>query len=116
MNEDTVPINTEPQIEKPIDPIKNTTQLVDNNKKSIEPSQQNTIITQVVDTFKNSEDIIEALQRLATEIPNSVLLNFFDKFLAIIEGVLAKIQDQMDWMELKIQMMLWLKYKKIFQN
>ena len=35
MNEDTVPINTEPQIEKPIDPIKNTTQLVDNNKKSI---------------------------------------------------------------------------------
>ena len=102
MNEDTVPINTEPQIEKPIDPIKNTTQLVDNNKKSIEPSQQNTIITQVVDTFKNSEDIIEALQRLATEIPNSVLLNFFDKFLVIIEGVLAKIQDQIGLdMELK---------------
>ena len=95
MNENTVPINTEPQIEKQIDPIENTTQLVDNNKKSIEPSQQNTVITQVIDTFKNSKNLVEALQRLATEIPISVLLNFFDKFLAIIEGLLEKIQDQL---------------------
>ena len=94
MNQDTVPINAEPQVEKPIKPIDNTTQLVD-NKKSMETSNQNTIITQVVNTFKNSEDIIEALQRLATEIPNSVLLNFFDKFLAIIENVLSKIQNQL---------------------
>ena len=34
-----------------------------------------------------------ALNRLATEIPVALLLNFFDKFLAIIEGVLAKIQS-----------------------
>ena len=95
MNQDTVPINAEPQVEKPIKPIDNTTQLVEDNKKSMETSNQNTIITQVVNTFKNSEDIIEALQRLATEIPNSVLLNFFDKFLAIIENVLSKIQDQL---------------------
>lgn len=95
MNQDTVPINAEPQVEKPIKPIDNTTQLVEDNKKSMETSNQNTIITQVVNTFKNSEDIIEALQRLATEIPNSVLLNFFDKFLAIIEGLLEKIQDQL---------------------
>ena len=95
MNEDTVPINTEPQVEKPIEPIENTTQLVNDNKKSIEPSQQNTVITHVVNTFKNSEDIGEALQRLATEIPVGLLLNFFDKFLTIIEGVLAKIQDQL---------------------
>ena len=45
MNQDTVPINAEPQVEKPIKPIDNTTQLVD-NKKSMETSNQNTIITQ----------------------------------------------------------------------
>ena len=95
MNEDTVPINTEPQVEKPIEPIENTTQLVNDNKKSIEPSQENTVITHVVNTFKNSEDAGEALYRLATEIPVGLLLNFFDKFLAIIEGVLSKIQDQL---------------------
>ena len=55
----------------------------------------NTVITHVVNTFKNSEDVGEALHRLATEIPVGLLLNFFDKFLAIIEGVLAKIQDQL---------------------
>ena len=59
-----------------------------------EPNQ-NTVITHVVNTFKNSEDVGEALHRLATEIPVGLLLNFFDKFLAIIEGVLAKIQDQL---------------------
>ena len=95
MNQDTVPINKEPKLEKPIEPIENTTQLMDDNKKSIEPSQQNTIITHVVNTFKNSEDAGEALYRLATEIPVGLLLNFFDKFLAIIEGVLSKIQDQL---------------------
>ena len=95
MNEDTVPINTEPQVEKPIEPIENTTQLVNDNKKSIEPSQENTVITHVVNTFKNSENAGEALYRLATEIPVGLLLNFFDKFLAIIEGVLSKIQDQL---------------------
>ena len=95
MNEDTVPINTEPQVEKPIEPIGNTTQLVNDNKKSIEPSQENTVITHVVNTFKNSENAGEALYRLATEIPVGLLLNFFDKFLAIIEGVLSKIQDQL---------------------
>ena len=58
-------------------------------------SNENTVITHVVNTFKNSEDVGEALHRLATEIPVSLLLNFFDKFLAIIEGVLAKIQDQL---------------------
>ena len=100
----------EPQTEKVIEnPVENTNQLVDNNKNTVvsQPSVEkepntNTIITQVVNTFKNSEDIIEALQRIATEIPNSVLLNFFDKFLAIIEGVLSKIQDQIGLdMELK---------------
>ena len=95
MNQDTVPINTEPQVEKPIEPIENTTQLMDDNKKSIEPSEQNTVITHVVNTFKNSEDAGEALYRLATEIPVGLLLNFFDKFLAIIEGILSKIQDQL---------------------
>ena len=60
------------------------------------------IVTHVVNTFKNSEDIGEALNRLATEIPVAVLLNFFDKFLAIIEGVLAKIQNTLGIdMELK---------------
>ena len=58
-------------------------------------SNENTVITHVVNTFKNSEDVGEALHRLATEIPVGLLLNFFDKFLAIIEGVLAKIQDQL---------------------
>ena len=43
-----------------------------------------TIITHIVDTFKNSEDIGEALRRLATEIPYDILLNFFVKFLSII--------------------------------
>tara|TARA_B100001173_G_C15981027_1_gene544523 strand:- start:268 stop:1425 length:1158 start_codon:yes stop_codon:yes gene_type:complete len=52
-----------------------------------------TIITHIVDTFQNSEDIGEALRRLATEIPYDILLNFFDKFLAIIEGVLEKVQN-----------------------
>ena len=51
------------------------------------------IVTHVVNTFKNSEDISEALTRLASDIPVAVLLNFLDKFLAIIEGVLAKIQN-----------------------
>ena len=59
------------------------------------PKQEDTetIVKHVVETFKNSEDIGEALNRLATEIPVALLLNFFDKFLAIIEGVLAKIQS-----------------------
>ena len=62
----------------------------------IEPKQDTeTIINHVVQTFKNSEDIGEALERLATEIPVAVLLNFFDKFLAIIEGVLAKVQEKL---------------------
>ena len=95
MNQDTVPFNKEPKLEKPIVPIENTTQLMDDNKKSIEPSEQNTVITHVVNTFKNSEDAGEALYRLATEIPVGLLLNFFDKILAIIEGILSKIQDQL---------------------
>ena len=62
----------------------------------IQPQQDTeTIINHVVQTFKNSEDIGEALERLATEIPVAVLLNFFDKFLAIIEGVLAKVQEKL---------------------
>jgi len=62
----------------------------------IQPKQDTeTIINHVVQTFKNSEDIGEALERLATEIPVAVLLNFFDKFLAIIEGVLAKVQEKL---------------------
>ena len=93
----------EPQTEKVIEnPVENTNQLVDDNKNTIasQPSVEketnsNTVITHVANTFKNSEDIGEALQRLATEIPVGLLLNFFDKFLAIIEGVLAKIQDQL---------------------
>ena len=93
----------EPKTEKVIEnPVENTNQLVDDNKNTIvsqpsveEEPNQNTVITHVVNTFKNSEDIGEALQRLATEIPVGLLLNFFDKFLAIIEGVLAKIQDQL---------------------
>ena len=35
MNQDTVPINKEPKLEKPIVPIENTTQLMDDNKKRI---------------------------------------------------------------------------------
>ena len=93
----------EPQTEKVIEnPVENTNQLVDDNKNTIvsQPSVEkepnpNTVVTHVVNTFKNSEDIGEALYRLATEIPVGLLLNFFDKFLAIIEGVLAKIQDQL---------------------
>tara|TARA_B100001287_G_scaffold260500_1_gene248644 strand:+ start:14 stop:1231 length:1218 start_codon:yes stop_codon:yes gene_type:complete len=68
------------------------------------PKQEDTetIVKHVVETFKNSEDIGEALNRLATEIPVALLLNFFDKFLAIIEGVLAKIQSTLGIeMELK---------------
>ena len=76
----------EPQTEKVIEnPVENTNQLVDDNKNTIvsQPSVEkepnpNTVVTHVVNTFKNSEDII-----------------VFDKFLAIIEGVLAKIQDQL---------------------
>ena len=106
--------------EKPIEkPIEKNTELVDDNKTPVNDSPkvdatqtedipiaeavpvetpetpENTIITQVVNTFKNSEDIGEALKRLASDIPVALLLNFFDKFLAIIEGVLAKIQDQL---------------------
>ena len=68
------------------------------------PKQEDTetLVKHVVETFKNSEDIGEALNRLATEIPVALLLNFFDKFLAIIEGVLAKIQSTLGIeMELK---------------
>ena len=78
---------------------KKTIPVEETNLISKEPEEketnQNTVITHVVNTFKNSEDVGEALHRLATEIPVSLLLNFFDKFLAIIEGVLAKIQDQL---------------------
>ena len=61
------------------------------------PKEEDTesVINHVVETFKNSEDISEALNRLATEIPEALLLNFFDKFLAIIEGVLAKVQESL---------------------
>ena len=54
-----------------------------------------TIITHVANTFKNSEDILTALRRLASDIPLGLLLNFFDKFLAIIENILEKIQNQL---------------------
>jgi hypothetical protein len=78
---------------------KKTIPVEETNLISKEPEEketnQNTVITHVVNTFKNSEDVGEALHRLATEIPVGLLLNFFDKFLAIIEGVLAKIQDQL---------------------
>ena len=57
--------------------------------------ENESVINHVVETFKNSEDIGEALSRLATEIPEALLLNFFDKFLAIIEGVLAKVQESL---------------------
>ena len=68
----------------------------DETSTEIKPKQDTeTIINHVVQTFKNSEDIGEALERLATEIPVAVLLNFFDKFLAIIEGVLAKVQEKL---------------------
>ena len=98
------PINTKPElIKEPIaeksieNPINKPLVTETNSDKVVKPptEQQNTVITHVVNTFKNSEDISEALQRLATEIPVGLLLNFFDKFLAIIEGVLAKIQDQL---------------------
>ena len=76
-----------------------------------------TIITHIVDTFQNSEDIGEALRRLATEIPYDILLNFFDKFLAIIEGVLEKVQNTLGVeLELKILIKQWKKSKKLFQK
>ena len=106
MNENTVPINkesqviNEPKTEKVNEiPIQTTNELIDDKKqiqlKPKEKSQENTIVNKVIDTFKNSKNLVEALQRLATEIPVEVLLNFFDKFLAIIESVLSKIQDQL---------------------
>ena len=59
----------EPQTEKVIEnPVENTNQLVDDNKNTIvsQPSVEkepnpNTVVTHVVNTFKNSEDIGEAL-------------------------------------------------------
>lgn len=80
--------------EKKTIPVAETKLIPKAAEEKKEPNQ-NTVITHVVNTFKNSEDVGEALHRLATEIPVGLLLNFFDKFLAIIEGVLAKIQDQL---------------------
>ena len=91
------PVVTEPvAVAEPIKPV------VAEPQKSLQKTEDNEVIQKVIDTFKNSESIGEALQRLANDIPITLLLNFFDKYLTIIESVLARIQDKLGLdMELK---------------
>ena len=87
------PTGAEP-VDKPV--------AVSEPQKSLQKTEDNEVIQKVIDTFKNSENIGEALQRLANDIPITLLLNFFDKYLTIIESVLARIQDKLGLdMELK---------------
>ena len=91
------PVVTEPvAVAEPIKPV------VAEPQKSLQKTEDNEVIQKVIDTFKNSKNIGEALQRLANDIPITLLLNFFDKYLTIIESVLARIQDKLGLdMELK---------------
>jgi len=101
-SEDVVVEETEAPEESQEPKVVETSQELVEKPSETPMNDTESIITHVVNTFKNSEDIGEALHRLATEIPVSVLLNFLDKFLAIIENVLVKIQNTLGIdMELK---------------